>query len=156
MKKYLYALVVVCGLVASSLALADQPMAMTPEKMAAIKHANPMPNLMMVVVKHEKELGLDDEQKAALAAWRKEAQPRMMEMVKTVIKLEKQIHDAALAGASGAVLQQLAAKLFNVRGAIIKQKLACRNNMAKILGMEKMKKVIELYKAGMGGKPAEA
>jgi len=163
MKKYSLAVLVIFGMLFSSLVMAEgekapgkKMMDMSPAQMAVLKHANPMPNLMMVVMKHEKELDLSDRQKAALAAWRKEAHPRMMEMVKTVMKLEKQIHDATLAGASGAVLQELATKMFNVRGAIIKQKLACRNNMAKILGMEKMKKVIELYKADMGGKPAEA
>jgi len=160
MKKYSLIVLAILESLFFSVAVAEaesqKVMGISSQQMAAIKHANPMPNLMMVVVKHEKELDLTDDQKAALAAWRKEAQPRMMEMVKAVIKLEKQIHDAALAGASGAVLQELASKMFNVRGAIIKQKLACRNRMAQILGLEKMKKVIELYRAEVGARPDEA
>ncbi len=114
--------------------------------LALIRHANPMPNLMMTVMRHQAELGLSEEQKKALMDWHKQMHPQMLKMVKMVADLEQQIHDAALAGASGAVLQDLAMQLFNVRGAIIKQKLACRNNMARVLGMEKMKKVIELYR----------
>jgi len=162
MKKYSVMLFAVLGLALSSLAVAedapaqDENMGMSKQMMAVIKHVNPMPNLMMALMKHEKELDLSDEQKAALAAWRKEARPRMKQMARMVVKLEKQIHDAALAGASGAVIQELATRMFNVRGAILKQKLACRNNMAKILGMEKMKKLIELYRADMGDQPAKA
>lgn len=152
MKKYLLILMAVLGVLLTSVATAQW----SPQQMLIMKHVNPMPNLMQLVVKHEDELKLSDEQKAALEAWRKEAQPKMMEMAKTVIKLEKQLHDAALAGASGAVLQEIATRIFNVRGAIIKQKLACRNRMAQILGLEKMKQVIELYKQQFKEESAEA
>lgn len=153
MKKYLMVLVVLFGMVSASFVSAGE---VTPQQLLILKHVNPMPNLMMVVEQHEEELQLTDKQKEALAAWRKEARPRMMEMAKTVVKLEKQLHDAALAGASGAVLQEIATRIFNVRGAIIKQKLACRNHMAQVLGLEKMKKVIELYKQQVKKESAEA
>jgi len=152
MKKYFPILMAVLVMILASTVNAD----MSPQQMLVMKHVNPMPNLMQIVVKHEKDLELSDEQKAALEAWRKEAEPRIQEMVKTVVKLEKQLHDAALAGASGAVLQQIATQMFNVRGAIIKQKLACRNRMAQILGLEKMKKVVELYKQQLKNEAAEA
>ena len=146
MKKYLLVLVAILGLGAAS-AWAEPAMKMNPRMMAMLKHVNPMPNLMMTVKRHEQELDLSDAQKAALEKWHREGRPRMKKLIETVIDLEKQIERAALNGASGAVIQELATRLFNARGAIIKQKLACRNNMARVLGMDKMKKVIEFYKA---------
>jgi Spy/CpxP family protein refolding chaperone len=143
MKQSLIFVVAGMTLLFSTLALA-KPSA---EQMLAMKHANPMPNLMMMVIMQPETLDLNDEQKNALKAWRKQAQPKMMEMVKTVIKLEKQLHEAALAGAPGSVIQEITSQMLNVRGAIIKNKLACRNHMVQVIGVEKMKKLIELYKA---------
>ncbi len=133
------------------------PAQMSEEQMAMVRHAHPMPNLMRVVQEHEEELGLSKAQKEALAAWRERMQPRMMEMVRGVMRLEKEIHDAALAGAPGDVLQDLATQLFNLRGAILRQKLACRNHLYRVLGPERMRKVIERYrKARREGEAAGA
>jgi len=118
----------------------------TPEQMAAMKHASPMPNLMSTVANNQDELKLTDEQKAALADWVDYSKPRVMKMVKTLEELEKRLHDAALAGAPGSVLQKIASQSLNVRGAIMKHKLACRNNLARILNPDQVKQTIELYK----------
>jgi len=118
----------------------------TPEQMAAMKHANPMPNLMQAVAKNQDELKLTDEQKAALADWVDYSKPRVLKMVKALAKLESKLNEAALAGAPGSVLQQIGSQSLNVRGAIMKQKLACRNNLARILSPEQMQQTIELYK----------
>ena len=121
---------------------------MTAEKMAAMKHASPMPNLMHAVAKNQDELKLTEEQKAALADWVDYSKPRVQKMVKALNGLEKQLNEAALAGAPGSVLQQIASQSLNVRGALMKQKLACRNNLARILNPDQLKQTIELYKKG--------
>ncbi len=129
---------------------------MNAEQMAMVRHANPMPNLMLVVEKHQDALGLDERQKKALADWREKMRPRMMEKVKQVVRLEKEIERAALSGASDRTIRELMARLFQVRGAIIRQKLACRDNMARILGPEKMRKVVELYRKQQEARAAGA
>ncbi len=121
---------------------------MTPEQVAAARHANPMPNLIKVVGENQEKLKLTEKQKKSLARWVDVNKPRMMKKIAAVGKLEKQLHDAALAGAPGRVLKQIAERLFAVRGSIIKQKLACRNNLARILTRKQMQQTIELYKKG--------
>ena len=119
---------------------------MTAEQKSALDHANPMPNLMSAVAKNQDELKLTEEQKAGLADWVDYSKPRVMKMVKALGELEKKLNEAALAGAPGSVMQQIGSQSLNVRGAIMKQKLACRNNLARILSPEQMQQVIELYK----------
>ena len=142
MKHILLPLIVAAALSMSSFSFAD----MTPEQARLIHHANPMPNLMMVVNKNKDELGLSEEQATALKEWHSKNQPNMMQMAKQVMTLEKKLSDEALAGASGSVLQQITSEIFKVRGTIIKTKLACRNNMHDVLNEEQWNKVVELYK----------
>ncbi len=119
----------------------------TAEQMQALKHVSPMPNLMMVVMKNAEELDLNERQQEALKAHRQQVQPQMKKMVKAVMMLEKQLHDAAVAGAPGNILRDITGDIFDARAAIIKSKLACRNRLAQVLGQEKMTKLIELYRA---------
>jgi len=142
MKRILLPLIAAAALSLSSFSFAD----MTPEQAQLIHHANPMPNLMLVVNKNKEQLDLSEEQATALKEWHGKNQPHMMKMVKQVVILEKKLSDEALAGASGNVLQQITSEIFNVRGMIIKTKLACRNNMHEILNQEQWDKVVELYK----------
>ncbi len=120
------------------------------EQMAAVKHANPMPNLMQVVGENQDKLKLTEKQKKALAQWVDRYRPRMMKMVKAVTTLEKQLHDAALAGAPGSVLKKIASQMLSVRGAIIKQKTMCRNNLARVLTRDQLKQTLALYKKQHG------
>ncbi len=142
MKYKLLPLIAATLLLLSSASFAE----ITPEQMKAVVHANPMPNLMMVVNKNKDQLNLSEEQATALKAWHSENQPHMMEMATQVLELEKKLNDEALAGASGAALKQITGEIFNVRGAIIKTKLGCRNHMHSVLNQEQWDKVVELYK----------
>lgn len=144
MKHILLSIIAVSAFSLFSHAFAD--MDMTTEQMKLIRHVNPMPNLMMVVIKNKEQLILSEEQDAALKEWRSNNHPQMMKMAKQVVTLEKKLAEEALAGASGAELQQISSEIFNVRGAIIKGKLACRNYMHDILNQEQWNKVVELYK----------
>ncbi|WP_456373946.1 hypothetical protein [Thiolapillus sp.] len=143
MKNRLLILLSVLGLSISSFVFAD----MTPEQMQMLHHANPMPNLMLVVLKQGDKLELKDEQSKALKEWHSKHHPRIMAMAKRVAELEKTLSNEALDGASGAVLQQITNEIFKVRENIIKTKLACRNNMHNILKPEQWDKLVELYKA---------
>lgn len=142
MKRIMLPLIVAAALAMSSFSFAD----MTPEQARLIHHANPMPNLMLVVNKNKDQLDLSEEQASALKEWHSKNQPQMMQMAKQVMTLEKKLSDEALEGASGSVLQQITTEIFNVRGAIIKTKLACRNYMHDVLNEEQWNKVVELYK----------
>jgi len=133
MKRILLPLIAAAALSLSSFSFADM---MTPEQA----------QLMLVVNKNKDQLDLSEEQATALKEWHGKNQPHMMKMVKQVVILEKKLSDEALAGASGNVLQQITSEIFNVRGMIIKTKLACRNNMHEILNQEQWDKVVELYK----------
>ncbi len=121
---------------------------MTPEQMQMLRHANPMPNLMRVVMTQGDKLDLTAEQRKALDEWHRKNQPHMMEMVKRVHELEKRLANEALEGASGAVLQQITNEIFKLRENIITAKLACRNHMHGILKPKQWDKLVELYKAG--------
>ncbi|WP_456404108.1 hypothetical protein [Thiolapillus sp.] len=125
---------------------------MTPEQMQMMQHVNPMPNLMHVVIQQGEQLELTEEQSKALKEWHSKNQPQMMQMAKQVVELEKKLAEEALAGASGAVLQQITNQIFSVREKIITAKLACRNNMHGILDQKQWDKLVELYKASQ--KPA--
>lgn len=142
MKRIMFPLIVAAAVSMSSFSFAD----MTPEQARLIHHANPMPNLMLVVNKNKDQLDLSEEQASALKEWHSKNQPHMMQMAKQVMTLEKKLSDEALEGASGSVLQQITSEIFNVRGTIIKTKLACRNNMHDVLNEEQWNKVVELYK----------
>lgn len=142
MKFRLLPLIGAAALLLSSVSFAD----ITPEQMKSVVHANPMPNLMMVVKKNKDQLDLSEEQAAALDEWHSKNQPAMMKMATQVLELEKKLNDEALAGASGQVLQQITGEIFNVRGAIIRTKLGCRNHMHSVLNQEQWDKVVELYK----------
>ncbi len=121
---------------------------MTPEQMQMLHHANPMPNLMQVVMTQSDKLELTEEQRKALDKWHEKNHPRIMEMVKRVAELEKTLAREALEGASGAVLQRITNETFRLRENIITTKLACRNNMHNILKPKQWDKLVELYKAG--------
>lgn len=143
MKNTLLTLLSVLALSFSSFVLAG----MTPEQMQLVHHANPMPNLMQVVMNQGDKLELTEEQSKALDEWHSKNHPRIMAMAKRVAELEKTLSNEALDGASGAVLQQITNEIFKVRENIIKTKLACRNNMHNILKPAQWDKLVELYKA---------
>jgi hypothetical protein len=115
-------------------------------KKMAMKHANPLPNLMKVVSKYGDQLDLSEQQNAALADWRKKNNKKTHALVKQVIASEKQLHTAALSNASQSELQDLMDKVLGVRLQIAKTKISCRENMRKILSNDQWNKVVTLYR----------
>ncbi len=70
--------------------------------MAAVKHAHPLPNFMLVMLEYGEKLNLSEEQQAALKAWGKEHKPLAQQLVKAITQGEDALHQASLEGASKA------------------------------------------------------
>lgn len=116
-------------------------------KMRGMHHANPMPNLMMVVKKKSDELGLSKEQNEALAKWREENHMALRQQVENVIRLENEIMSASLNGEDATSLMGRMDEMLAVRRSIAERKVQCRDNLKKILTAEQYDMVISTYKA---------
>lgn len=115
-------------------------------KMAMIKHTNPLPNLMRVVVKMGDKLSLTEKQSAELKKWRDERGPVNERVAKTVIKLEADLLEAALNNEPVSKIDELADSIMQNRIKIIRGKALCRENMKRILDDKQYKKVRTMYK----------
>ena len=115
-------------------------------RMRAMHHANPMPNLMMVVTKKGAELNLNAEQEMALVEWREKSRPVIKENVAQVLKLENEIMNASLDGADTASLMSQVDEMLVLRRDIAERKANCRDNLKKILNDEQYNLVIKTYR----------
>ena len=115
-------------------------------KIARIKHTNPLPNLMQVVVKMGDQLNLTEKQSAELKKWREANKPIFKKVSKTVVTLEAELLEAALNNEPVSKIDQLADRLMQNRVKIIRGKALCRDNMKRILDDEQYKKVLMLHK----------
>ena len=111
----------------------------------ALKHANPMPNLMRIAMKNAQLLGIDAKQMTALKAWSTKSKPVMKEMVKKVISEEKMIHEKAL-NTDVDTLKD-AEMMLETRKNIIAMKTKCRNTLKGILTEKQYANVISIYKS---------
>ena len=111
----------------------------------AMHHANPMPNLMMVVMKKSDELNLTADQQKALAAWREKSRPIFKQQLGKVMMLEKEIMSASLEGADNAALMSKVDEMLAVRRDIAERKVNCRDNLKKKLNQEQYNMVITTY-----------
>ena len=118
----------------------------------AMHHANPMPNLMMVVKKKSGELNLTPEQQKALSAWREKSNPIIKEQVGKVMMLEKEIMAASLQGADKAALMSNVDEMLAVRRDIAERKVNCRDNLKNILNEQQYNMVITAYQEHMAAK----
>lgn len=118
----------------------------------AMHHANPMPNLMMMVKKKSGELNLTPEQQKALSAWREKSNPIIKEQVGKVMMLEKEIMAASLQGADKAALMSNVDEMLAVRRDIAERKVNCRDNLKKILNEQQYTMVITAYQEHMAAK----
>jgi len=121
------------------------------EKVAMLKHVNPMPNLMMVVKKMSDKLNLNEKQAEKLKHWRDEREPVMAKQYKAIIKLENELQTAALNNASPAKLSELSDGIMQNRIKVMRGKIFCRDKMQSILNPEQFEKVIKLYKENFMG-----
>jgi hypothetical protein len=113
---------------------------------AAVKHATPIPGLMMVIRKHGDEINLSEEQQQGIATWAKKYRPIVIKLALEVKTGEKDLHKAALDGVSKEDIIAQLEVLLEKRKEISAIKINCRNNLHKILNDEQWTKLIELYK----------
>lgn len=124
--------------------------------MAMMQHGNPtMPNLMQMVKKHSEALNLSEEQAAAMKAWRESNGPKTDAMLKQLKQLEAETVQASLAGESSRKLKGMFKKTLKLRKKIAYGKLACRENLRKQLGEEKLEQVLGLYSEMLAAKMAQ-
>ena len=113
--------------------------------MAMMKHTNPMPNLMRVIVKKGDQLNLTEKQAAELKKWREERKPISKKVSQTIAKLEADLLEAALNNAPIAKINELADGITQNRVKIIRTKAMCRDNMKRILDDKQYKKVLAIH-----------
>ena len=118
----------------------------------AMHHANPMPNLMMVVMKKSDELNLTADQKKALAAWREKSNPIIKQQLGKVMMLEKEIMEASLQGADKAALMSKVDEMLALRRDIAERKVNCRDNLKKILNEQQYNMVLTTYQEHMAAR----
>ncbi len=113
--------------------------------MAAVKHAHPLPNFMLVMVNYGDMLDLSKEQQMALKAWGKVHKPLSKQLIKAINQGEKTLHQAALEGVSKADMMAQLDGLLEKRKALAEFKTNCRDNMREVLSDEQWEQVIEYY-----------
>lgn len=116
------------------------------QKMKAMQHANPMPNLMMIVMKQGESLDLSDEQKAALKKWRTENNAKTQALAQKITDQDMALKAKSLEGATAEEIEKLATEVLALRMQMIKGKTKCRDNMKTILNEKQYEKLISLYK----------
>jgi len=111
----------------------------------ALKHANPMPNLMRIAIKNSDILGIDAKQMTALRAWSDTNKPKMMKMVKKVMHEEAMLLENALTTDNDPVKE--AEVMLETRKKIIEMKANCLANLKTILTKEQYQNVVNIYRS---------
>ncbi len=117
-----------------------------PEIMAAVKHASPLPGLMMVIKKHGDKLNMSEDQKINMTTWSEQHSPVMKKIALDIKSGEQAIYDATLNGTSKSEVMAQLDTLLEKRKEIATIKIDCRDNMRNVLNDEQWKQLIELYK----------
>lgn len=112
---------------------------------SALKHANPMPNLMRIAIKNADILGVNKEQMVALKAWSTTNKPKMQQMVKKVMSEEKMLLENALTTENDSVKD--AAVMLETRKTIIAMKARCNANLKTILNKKQYEQVVTIYRS---------
>jgi hypothetical protein len=111
----------------------------------ALKHANPMPNLMRLVIGNAEILGLSPEQLTQVKAWTTASKPKMRAMIISVMKEEAMLHENALTTDKDVVAQSQ--KMLDTRKKIIEMKTKCRATLKSILNEKQYANVVKIYRA---------
>lgn len=111
----------------------------------ALKHANPMPNLMRIAIKNADLLGIDQKQMTALQAWSNTNKPKMQMMVKKVMHEEKMLLENALTTDNDSLKE--AEAMLETRKQIIGMKAKCNANLKTILTKKQYADVVTIYRS---------
>ena len=111
----------------------------------ALKHANPMPNLVRYTLGNAELLQLSKAQVKEIKAWSQANKPQMMKLVKLVMSEERMLAKEALTTDNDVVAK--AQTMLDARKDIIRIKTACRANLKKILSKKQYKQVVGIYRS---------
>ena len=111
----------------------------------ALRHANPMPNLMRIAMGNAELLKITGEQMKGLHAWANENKPKMMMLVKQVVMQEKAIREEALT--TDKDIMKKADEMLDTRKKIMQMKTACRATLRTILSEKQYAQVISIYRS---------
>lgn len=111
----------------------------------ALRHANPMPNLMRIAMGNAELLKITGEQMKGLHAWADENKPKMMMLVKQVVMQEKAIREEALT--TDKDVMKKADEMLQTRRKIMQMKTACRATLRGILSEKQYAQVIGIYRS---------
>ncbi len=118
-------------------------------KMQKVKHASPLPSLMMVINMNANQLGLDNEQLAIINAWRNTHQQPTQRLVNDIVTLEQEMEKMVLEGVNPAEMKELKDDLLELRGELIDTKYKCVSTMQKTLDKEQWHQLMELRDRGL-------
>lgn len=111
----------------------------------ALKHANPMPNLMRIAVENAALLGIDAKQMKSLQEWMTANKPAMKNMIQKVMYEEKMLLEEALTTDTDTVKK--AEVMLETRKQIIEMKTKCRAYLRSVLTKEQYANVIQIYRS---------
>ncbi len=110
----------------------------------ALLRVSPMPKLMLIILKHEKELALTDIQTKALEEWRLKNMVHWSILFDQVLQSEKKVTQQALAMESNNSLMQQFDAMAKKKREMAQMSLNCRDNMQTILSEHQWQEVVQL------------
>ena len=112
-----------------------------------MRHANPVPNYMLIVRKEADTLKLTDEQKAKANEWFEKNNANTAELVKKIMAAEQAMAESSLQGASKDDILKQFDEVVAMRRTLVEGKTACRDYLKEVLTAEQWAQVVEMQKA---------
>ena len=111
----------------------------------ALRHANPMPNLMRIAISNADLLGINAEQMKSLQEWGNTNKPKMKQMIQKVILEENMLLEEALTTDTDTMKK--AEAILETRKQIMEMKTKCRAHLRAVLTKEQYANVIKIYRS---------
>ncbi len=115
-------------------------------KKKMIRHVNPLPNYMKVIVNKGDRLDLTKIQKENFSAWQIVNNPKVMKLTKEIMSLEKEVNGLSLNKEQKEVLLSKVDEIAALRNEIAIIKIECRDNLIETLSENQWQKLLALYK----------
>jgi len=119
---------------------------------AQMKHLNPMPNLMQVLVKMPEKLNLSKKQTKIIQEHVKTRKAQVKELFAKVTQLENELQTAALNDEPLSKIDQLADTMLRERQGIIHTKASCATDLKGILDKKQFQSMLDIYKSKIASK----
>lgn len=111
----------------------------------ALKHANPMPNLMRIAIGNADILGINAEQMKSLQEWVNTNKSKMKQMVQKIMLEENLLLEEALTTDTDTMKK--AESILETRKQIMEIKTKCRAHLRTVLTKEQYANVIKIYRS---------